>query len=192
MFSINLNIAIVLIIFFFVLYPLLILFIFRKKTVVLQVVSKISIVLYFVLLCVLVFGNVSTKNNIFTVSLVVDASFFSLDFCVASFNKTNILYNLIMMFPISAYFFANSKNLLSTKQEFLKVQKQIFLKSALLSFGISFFIELFQFVLPVSRTTEVLDLVLNTFSGVLGYVFFFCVILIYKIVLAKKQRKEIK
>lgn len=187
MFSINLYLAIALLIFFFVIYPLIIMFLLRDNFNVLKIVSIISFALYLILLATLVFGDVSTKNNMFNVKLFADANWFSMDFCWASFNYKNILYNIIMMFPISAFVLVITKSIVLQYNQFVKVQKKVFLLTILLAFCISFLIELFQFILPVSRTTEVLDLIINTFSGVLGYAFFAFLILIYKKGQSKKQ-----
>ena len=187
---INLKLAIVLIVFFFIFYPLIIIFCFRKNLKVLQIIAKLSFIFYLVLVSILVFGDVGVKNNLFFVRLIADVPWFTLDFCIASFSKSNILYNLIMMIPISAFVYANSNILEINSKDFVKNQKIIILKTILVSFAISLFIEVFQFILPVSRTTELFDLVTNTFSGVLGYVFFFFLILIYKIIKEKKQPKE--
>ena len=43
-----------------------------------------------------------------------------------------------------------------------------FLKTILYSFLISLFIENYQFILPISRTTELTDLLFNTLGGVLS------------------------
>ena len=187
MISINLKVGIGLIIFFFVFYPLLVLFLCKNSKKLLKIISIISFVCYIFLLSILVFGNITIENDIFKVNLKTNAPWLSLNFCVASFSTSNILYNLIMMFPIPAFIFANSNYLFSNSKSFINKSKNIFLKSTIISFIISLLIELLQFILPVFRTTEILDLVLNSLSGVLGFFFFFFSILIYKKAKEKKQ-----
>ena len=186
MFSINFTLAIFLLVFFFVFYPAIIMLVFKNKPKVLNIIAQISLIAYFLLLFLLVFGQVSIKENMFCVELIFNNSWFSLNFCVASFSLTNIFYNLIMMFPISAFIIANSFSIFNNKGENKKFIRFMFLKSIIFSFIVSLVIEFFQFVLPVNRTTEILDLILNTLSGVLGFVFFYGVILVYKKLKMKK------
>lgn len=186
MFTINIVLAILILIFFFAGYPLIIIFALKNNLYALKIVSAISFFVYLLFISLLVFGEVSINGSVFTVQLKFDNEWFSLNFCVASFSSTNIIYNMVMMFPVSAFIIGISKTIALDFNGFKNQFKNIFFKTVVYCFLISFAIEIFQFVLPINRTTEVLDLFTNTLSGVLGCVFFCGAILIYKKVQEKK------
>ena len=79
-----------------------------------------------------------------------------------------------MFFPVAAFVISQT-------------DKNMFLKTILISFVLSFIIEFLQFILPVYRTTEVFDIVTNTISGIIGFVYFYFVYFITKKVRSKKQ-----
>ena len=79
-----------------------------------------------------------------------------------------------MFFPVAAFVISQT-------------DKNMFLKTILISFVLSFIIEFLQFILPVYRTTEVFDIVTNTISGIIGFVYFYFVYFITKKVRNKKQ-----
>lgn len=142
----------------------------------LKITAYICFVLYLLFLFVLVFGQVNVEEGYVAVNIVKNSNWFSLNFATAHANKTNLLYNLIMMFPVSAFVFATQK--VDKSHNALKYFLKVFLKTVLISFLISLFIETFQFILPVKRTTELFDLLINTLSGVLGFCYFWPLILI--------------
>lgn len=142
----------------------------------LRVCAYVCFVLYLIFLFLLVFGQVEISGGYIVVTLVKNADWFSLNFSIANMGKTNLLYNLVMMFPVSAFVFATQGN--RAGKDRLNYYLRVFLKTILVSFLISLFIEFFQFVLPVRRTTELFDLVTNTFSGALGFCYFCPLVLV--------------
>lgn len=147
----------------------------KKNQKLLRTVAYICFVLYLIFLFTLVFGQFYVGEGYVMVELVKDSTWFSLSFATAHINKINLLYNLAMMFPVSAFVFATQRVESNFKSS--KYYLKVFLKTILISFLISLFIETFQFVLPVTRTTELFDLVTNTLSGALGFCYFCPVVL---------------
>ena len=81
-----------------------------------------------------------------------------------------------MLFPVSAFVFSQT-------------DKKVFLKTVLTSFLVSLSIELFQFILPIHRCTELFDLITNTTSGVIGYIYFAFVYYLTRHIVNKRQEK---
>lgn len=162
--EINLILAIVLFIIFVILLPSVAIFILINKKQLLKIFGIVFFILYLIVLGSLVFGDVSFKNGNLILKFTTNTKWFNMYFVWGSFTKSNLLLNIIMLFPVGAFVLA-----LNTKHSFIK--------TIVFSFVISFTIEVLQFVLPIQRTTEVLDILLNTLSGILGYLYYF---LIYK------------
>jgi len=84
---------------------------------------------------------------------------FSLKFLWYGTGETSLFYNLFMLIPVGAFVVTQTT-------------KKRLLKTIIISFCLSFIIELFQFILPISRYTEIFDLITNTISGVIGCLIF--------------------
>lgn len=173
--QINLLLAFIVFVFLFFIFPTLMIIIFFNNKKTLKTIGLISFVVYCLLLSVLVFGKISVGENFVTISFENTIPWFSLNFIWANFGKTNILYNLIMLFPVAGFVFSQTT-------------EKIFLKTILISFVLSFIIELLQFILPVYRTTEFFDIVTNTISGIIGYLYFYFVYFIIKKIKQKKNK----
>jgi len=156
--KINLYIAIVFIIFFYLIYPILMFKLIKNRRV-LKIIGIVSFFIYILILCCLVFGEVIIKDNFILLNIKTSYVWFKLNFIIANFAKLNVIYNLIMLFPVAAFVFSITK-------------KRVLLKTIIISFLISFLIELFQFILPVDRTTELFDLLTNTVSGIIGFFYY--------------------
>ena len=72
-----------------------------------------------------------------------------------------------MLFPIGAFVLSQT-------------QKKTLLKTILTALLVSVIIEFLQFALPINRTTELFDIVLNTLSGVIGYAYFYLLLKVFK------------
>lgn len=175
--QINLILAFIVFIFLFFIFPTLMIIIFFNNKKVLKIVGLTTFITYCLLLSVLVFGKVSITKTYVSVNFDNTIPWFSLNFLWANFGKTNVLYNLIMLFPVSAFVFSQT-------------QEKTFLKTILISFVLSFIIELLQFILPVYRTTEVFDIITNTASGVIGYLYFYFVNYLAKKIREKKSKQQ--
>lgn len=160
--EINLILAIVLYIVLVVVLPSILVFVLINNKRLLKIFGIVFFILFLTVLSLLVFGNVVFKNGNIILSFSANAKWFSMLFLWGSFTKSNILLNLVMLFPVSLFVLS-----LNTKHSFIK--------TTVISFVISVVVELLQFVLPIERTTEVLDIVLNTISGMLGFGFYYLV-----------------
>lgn len=174
--QVNLKLAFILLVFLFLIFPTLMLVVFFKRRKVLKIFGIISFILYCVCMSLLVFGSVSITKEYAILNFNNKSTWFSSYFIFADFGKTNIIYNLVMLFPISAVVFSQT-------------EKHVFLKTVLTSFLVSLIIELFQFILPIHRCTEIFDLVTNTTSGAIGYIYFAFVYYLTKHFVNKKQER---
>ena len=121
--QVNLKIAFILLVFLFLIFPTLMLVVFFKHKKVLKILGIISFVLYCACMSLLVFGSVSISNGLATLTLKTNSSWFSLNFIWAEFGKTNVLYNLVMLFPVAAFVFSQTE-----KKTFLKTLLTFLLK----------------------------------------------------------------
>ena len=162
--------GIILVVLFFLILPSIFLVVFydrERQNKILKIFGIISFLVYCILLSLLVFGKINFDGNSFTITLEKTGEWFKLNFVVASFEWLNIFLNLVMIFPIGAFVFSQSKS-------------NVLIKTILMSFLISFCIETLQFILPINRTTEILDIILNTISGIIGYIYYYLLLKVFK------------
>ena len=156
--KININLAIVLISLFMVVLPTLILIVLKKHQKALKTTAIVFAVVYFVFLVIGTTFKFKINGNFVFIYAEFSHSWFSMKFLPYSFAIRNVLVNLVMMFPLGflVYIFSN---------------KNKFLKTILFAILLSVIIETYQFVLPISRTTELTDLLFNTLSGIISAVY---------------------
>ncbi|MBR3885130.1 MAG: VanZ family protein [Clostridia bacterium] len=142
--------------------PTVLILTLKNKPKALKICAIVLSVIYFSLLFVGTSFVVKIKNNNLVIYADFSKEWFSMKFLLHNFSMTNILINLILLFPLGFIV-----------DVFAKDKK--FLKTILLSFLISIFIELYQFVLPVPRTTELTDILFNTLSGALSATYCFLI-----------------
>ena len=168
--EINLTLAIIIVCLLFLVLPTIFMVVFFNKKRLLKVLGWIFFVVYIMSILVLVLGKVEIIGKKVFLTFLTQERWFKINFLWADFGKANIFLNLVMLFPVSAFLFS---------QEY----KNVFLKTIIFSFCISLTIEFLQFVLPVNRCTEIFDICLNIFSGIIGYLFFECInIFIIKVI----------
>ena len=164
---INLILAIILSLFFMVILPAFFLVLFYNKPSLKWITLAFSII-YFIMLFVGVFGKVDIDTQNISITFESNNSWFiASHFSWFSFDTINILLNLFMLFPLGAIVLASTK-------------KHAFLKTVAFSFCTSLFIEFMQFALPINRTVEVTDLLYNTLSGIIGFLFFWLILKLFK------------
>ena len=161
--KINIYLAFTLAFVFMILLPTILVFTLKSKPKSLKFISIVMFVFY---LCALFLGTLTWFNmNGQTVILTLNLStgeWFSSYFIWYGLGKLNILINLAMFLPVGFFVFTLTN-------------KHPFLKTILLSLSLSLLIEFLQFALPIYRNTEVLDIVLNTLSGLISATY--CLIL---------------
>ena len=154
--SINLYLAFALAFLLMVAIPTTLVFVLKNKSKTLKPIIAAMTTIY---LCFLFVGTLtlfSKSGDTITFTFNFSSTdWFSSYFIWGSFGKLNILINLLMMFPVGYVVFTFSK-------------KHKFLKTIIASFLLSVTIELLQFILPIYRNTEVLDIALNTISGIIS------------------------
>lgn len=124
----------------------------------LKISAIILSIIYFVLLFIGTTFQMSIKNGNLSVYPDFTQEWFSISFLLASFQPVNLTINLILLFPIGFIVFSFAK-------------KRPFLKTIIIAFLISILIELYQFILPVARTTELTDILFNTLSGFISAIY---------------------
>lgn len=154
--SINLYLAFALAFLLMVAIPTTLVFALKNKPKVLKPIIAIMSIIY---LCFLFIGTLTLfgkSGDTITFTFNFSSThWFSSYFIWGSFGKLNILINLLMLFPVGYIVFTFAK-------------KHKFLKTILAAFLLSITIELLQFILPICRNTEILDIALNTISGVIS------------------------
>lgn len=153
--KINFYVAVVVMFVLMVIVPPIILFGFKKKPKVIKIFTIVLSAIYFVLLIIGTTAKVYLSGTDVVISYPNSAEWFSMRFAVLNGGKVNILINLALLFPLGfiVYVFSDKNN---------------FLKTIILAFLVSFIIELYQFVLPINRSTELADLLFNTISGLIS------------------------
>ncbi len=127
----------------------------QNKPRVLKIYAIVLSVVYFILLFIGTTFSVKLINKNLVINPDFSHGWFSMSFLGFDFSITNTLINLALLFPIGFIIFTFAK-------------KHKLLKTILFTFIISVFIELYQFILPVPRTTELTDILFNTLSGLIS------------------------
>ena len=129
---------------------------FVKSALVSAVIfSFVLMIIYFSLLFIGTAFKVTVKNGNLVIYPNFSYGWFSMKFIPYRFSLTNILVNLALLLP-------------SGFIVFMFVKKHKFLNTILFAFFVSCFIELYQFALPISRATELTDILFNTLSGLIS------------------------
>ena len=154
--TLNLTLCIVLFVLFIFIFPIVFCFVLSRHQKLLKILAIICFIVY---LFVLLFGTLCTIKidypNI-TFSLQFNSTWFSMYFTAFNFDFVNVVINLAMFLPIGFFVFSITK-------------KYRFLKTILISLSLSLLVETLQWILPVVRNTEILDLILNVLSGILSF-----------------------
>ena len=156
--TINFYFALVLVLFFMLVLPTTLVFALKHKPKILKWCILILFVVYLLLLFVGTAGKISLKNNILKINFNFTKEWFSLYFLWFSFSRTNLLINLFLLFPVGylVYTFC---------------EKHKFIKTILLALLISVVVEIYQWVLPIHRNTELSDILFNTISGLISAIY---------------------
>ena len=117
--------------------------------------------LYLVVLFIGVFGKLDINDNVVSFSFDFSGSWCAkpINFSLASISTFDLVINIVMLIPVGMFvsYFMKNKNL------FLKI-------ISLLGVGlfVGLFIETCQFILPVPRSVQLSDALLNTVSVFVG------------------------
>lgn len=156
--SLNLILAFSLGFTFILVVPFFIIFFAKKR------IYHISyIILYLIILLILVLLDVTIFNNKIHISFTITNKWFNNKLSLAYFDFTSILINLFLLFPLGCIIPCLTR-------------KKILIKILLFSLFASIYIELLQFSLPINRSSELLDVLNNLISGILGYLYYLVLI----------------
>ena len=150
-----------------------IVFISNKK--VKLIIGTLVLSVYFAMLTLGVFASGTNFSNM---KIHYTGQWFAKDILWSPLpaNGWDLFINIIMLIPMGLYIGAFAEKPL--------------LKSLLIGFGTSFFIELMQFILPVDRLPQLSDVLINTLSSVFGCLYAMCFVWIKNRFLTKKKPKE--
>lgn len=130
----------------------------------LLVTTCVFTVSFFLLLFICTLSTVSINNDFVTIEFVTNGKW-----CAKPINfgmsptKTDLLINIFMLFPIGAFVVMVNHH---------KQKKFAVLKAILVGLLVGFCIELLQFVLPVNRSVQLSDMLLNSVSVFIGACYF--------------------
>ena len=140
--------------------PTILIICLKNRPKALKISAIILSIIYFTLLFIGTTFKVYIKNNSLVIYPDFTKKWFSLKFLLSDFSLSNILINLTLLFPIGFIVYVFAK-------------KHRFLKTILFAFLISLLIEFYQFALPISRATELTDILFNTLSGLISATYCF-------------------
>ncbi len=153
----NIYLVLALVFLFYVVVPVLcVLFIKNEK--VLKILSYIFFCVFVCVLCVGVLGIVNIQKTV-TISFNFNGNWFGkgFNFLPYTFDLQDILINIIMLVPVGIFCAVNFKH------------KILWAFLFGLFFGIG--IEFLQFALPIVRSPQLSDVILNTISSGIGGIF---------------------
>ncbi len=133
-----------------------------------KVITYIAISLFFVVLACGVLGKISIGKDVVSVSF--DFSNYWADKAIHwdfNIDKTDLLLNIFMLIPIGAFSVVRLKN-----------KKLSILFGLILGLLTGFVIESVQYILPVYRSVQLSDIVLNGISGLIGAIYYYLVYLL--------------
>lgn len=153
--NINLYFGIIVGLILVIVLPILIfIFLFKHKKS-FKIFTTFYFICYFVSLFILTTAQIKFSNSLVTINLAFDNNWFSPKLIIFGGGTFNIFINIIMFFPLGLLTFWVNK-------------KHKFISTIIFSFIISVFVETMQLILPVNRTTELFDIILNTISGIIS------------------------
>jgi glycopeptide antibiotics resistance protein len=156
LFAINLKLAYIITFIFLFIVPIVIELLKRKKFLIIT-----YLIIFLLALFLGVFTNVKISSDSVSFSLLITNHWFNTNnFTIAYFSTFAILVNLFLLFPFGYIYPSLSK------------KKVKFYQVLLAGFILAFSIEFLQFVLPIVRYPEVLDVINNTISVILGYLYY--------------------
>lgn len=138
--------------------PTILCFVLKNNQKAFKITIACLSVVFFVLLFVGTTAEVTLKNNTIAVCYKTTGQWFDFGITFGNIDITNIFVNLFLLFPVGFIVFTFS-------------DKNHFVKCTILALIISLIIETYQWVLPFPRSTEIIDILLNTASGIVGYAY---------------------
>lgn len=138
--------------------PTVLVFALKKHPKALKITTIVFACVYFMCLFIGTTCKLKVSADNILISFNFTEPWFSIDFLFLDFSLKNMFVNLAMMFPLGfiVYVFSNKKP---------------FIKTIIFALSLSLFIELYQFILPIYRNTEITDIIFNILSGVASAIY---------------------
>jgi len=168
---------------FYFLVPLLVMF-FVGNNKKLKIILSVLLSLFLVVLFIGVFGEIDITKEFVYIDFDFSAGFFNKDI-ITNFStyKVDRVINLIMLIPIGEVVCISAKQ---------KNSKFGILFAVIIGLLTGLFIETFQFILPVPRSVQLSDVVYNTISCVIGYLYISLFFYLKKLIIFLKYRSKYK
>lgn len=156
--TINLYLCVSLFFIFGLAIPTILVFTLKNHQKVLKILAGIMLAVYFIFLLIGTTAKIDISLPNASFYLDFSSNWFEMNFIAFGTGKSNILINLVLFLPLGFVVFIFSK-------------KRPLLKTIMFSLTLSITIELLQWILPITRNTEILDVILNTISGTISAIF---------------------
>ena len=164
---INFYFAFILLFLIFVMIPTLTI-LFIKNDNKIKLITMIIFIFYIIFLLIGTTVELDTIYPNLSFHFEFNHNWFSSYFLWANFSLDNLIINICLMFPVGIFTYTHLK-------------KHMFLKTIFIALLLSIIIELYQMILPIYRNTEILDIILNTISGLFSAIYYNFVINLSKI-----------
>lgn len=168
----------------YIICPIILIFLYNKRKVN-KVLSIILLCLYSIVLCVGVFSHFSKDSQYVYINFDYSGQWASENITFGLIvAPLDLAINLVMLIPYGVIFIL----LRTYKHPQLKLSKHLIF-SFLIGFAIGIFIEFFQFTLPIKRSIQFSDVILNSISCLLGSIYFVILMKIKDRIRKKKDQK---
>lgn len=176
---VNTYLGLILTVLFYIVLPVLVLLLVKnKKTIYILATIFISIFVFVLLGMTLL--EVEIYRDVVTINMRFNAEWCSknIHFSLLYGDMGDVIINIAMLIPIGAYIVIRDD---------YRGKKYTIAKSLLVGIMIGLFIETMQFILPLSRSVQLRDVLLNGLSAMCGAVVYMLVLkLKYKVLKIKE------
>ena len=154
----NLIFACAIAVVFMLIVPSILIIVLKNYPKVLKIITLVFSIFYFIALFVGTAAAIDINNNHFSLTFDFSKNWFSLYFILFNFGIRNMLINIFMLMPLGfiVYVFCNNHKII---------------KTVIFAFLVSLVIELYQFILPIARNTEITDIIFNTLGGFISAIY---------------------
>ena len=174
----NTHFGIALAIAFYIVIPIIIMFIIKNKKTLFYIATAL-LGLFVIALVLLTLFDVSVTSEVVTINAHFDGAWCNktIHLSLLYGGIRDVIINSIMLAPIGSYVVIYN---------YCFDKKHGLIKALLVGLIVGFSIEALQFILPVSRSVQLRDMLLNAFSATLGAALYILLIKLRNIILKTK------